>query len=81
MKADDYSFFKKRVKLNTSDKEVVIYKLNKAEIDARKRKTPNKKRWLIYEKEMLSWNLLSIYAYFCQSKIYTWYTMDYLDFY
>lgn len=42
--ADDYSFFKKRVKLNTSDKEVVIYKLNKAEIDERKRKTPNKKR-------------------------------------
>ena len=42
VKADDYSFFKKRVKLNTSEKQVVIYKMSKAEIEERKRKTPSK---------------------------------------
>jgi len=47
VKSDDYTFFKKRMKLApagsaSSSKEVVIYQMTKAEIEARKRKTPSK---------------------------------------
>ena len=36
VKADDYTFFKKKVRLNVVEKEVIIYRLDQDEIDAKK---------------------------------------------